>query len=73
MRIEDLLKNIDKEDLKKLAMSEKGRELVSRLSEADKKRLMEELNRLDSQTVKKKLDELSRTGAMDKILKDLKK
>ena len=72
MRIEDLLKNINKEDLRKLAASERGREIVKNLSDADKKRLMEELAHLDSASVKKKIDELSKSGSIDKILRDLK-
>ncbi len=73
MKIEDVLKKIDKDTLERLAKSGTGRDIVSKLTEADKKKLEERLRSLDAKTVQKKLDELNKSGSLEKLLKDYKK
>lgn len=73
--IEEILKNIDKESLKKIANSPRGRELAGRLTDEDKKRLLNELSKISPEVVNKKLNDLNKGNMtnVEELMKNLKK
>jgi len=73
--IERILKNMDKESLKRLADSPQGRELAKKLTDEDKKRLLNELSKLSPEVVNKKLNEINKgdLGNAEALIKNLRK
>ncbi len=57
--LNEILKNIDQNKLRALANSKAGRDLASRLTASDKKKLINEINKLDPKQVKQKLNEIN--------------
>ena len=75
-KLNDCLKNLDANQLRMLANSNVGKEIASKLTEADKKKLLKDFERLDANKIKSKLSEINngKLGKMstDEIIRKLK-
>lgn len=58
-KLESALAGMNKRDLQNLVRSAKSSGVLSRLSESDKKRIMDEFSRLDTNQIRQKLSRLN--------------
>ena len=58
-KLESALAGMNKRDLQNLVRSAKNSGVLSRLSESDKKRIMDEFSRLDTNQIRQKLSKLN--------------
>lgn len=76
-KLDEILKGVDKNQLRKLAASPLGKNIAGKLTDADKQKLLREFNNLDPNKVREKLNEIN-SGKIsgintDELIKKLKK
>lgn len=73
-KLEDILKKVNKNDLKKLAASSSLQNIIKNLSSSEREKLLAEFSALDSSEIQKKLENINNFKGIstDEIIKKLK-
>lgn len=73
-KLEDILKKVNKNDLKKLAASSSIQNIIKNLSSSEREKLLAEFSALDSSEIQKKLENINNFKGIstDEIIKKLK-
>lgn len=73
-KLEEVLKKVNKNDLKKLAASSSVQNIIKNLSSSEREKLLAEFSALDSSDIQKKLEDINNFKGIptDEIIKKIK-